>query len=116
MAELSVYKEIKDKIAIIRPVGHIDTDTFSILKDEIKNTIKSDQVKVIIDMSGVTFISSAGWGTITGSIQSAKQAGGNIKIAGMLDEAKNVYELIELNELVDAYNTVDEALSSFIIK
>jgi len=114
MSELRISVEEKNKgIKVIKCTGTIDTGTYIELQNALEELLVEKNYKIIVDLAGVDFMSSAGWGTFTGSVQRARTGFGDIRLAGMRDKVKSVFELIEINLILKAYKTVGEAVKSF---
>jgi len=100
-------------IYIIICSGYIDSDTYTELKDEIGNMLKDGKYRIVVDFENVHFMSSSGWGVLTGNVSAARKGGGDIKLASMNYKIKEIYEIIELDELIDAYDNVEGAIEAF---
>jgi anti-sigma B factor antagonist len=100
-------------VVVLKYTGYVDSETFGILRDALENLIKQGACKIVVDLSVTTFMSSAGWGTIVGNLKKTKENGGNIVLAAMSEEVQSVYELVEFNELIKSYVTVEAAIKSF---
>jgi len=81
--------------------GEIDHHTSSILKEKIDSRFIMEPVKnMIIDLSGVTFMDSAGIGLIMGRMNRVSSVGGKLSIRnpkpGIIKMLKmsNIYNLI----------------------
>jgi len=61
--ENHISVETRGDIGIISYDGQVDSDARA-LKDAVNNLMQSGTFKIIVDFSGITFISSTGWGTI----------------------------------------------------
>lgn len=107
-------KEAQGKeISEVRVDGVIDTITSSELEEVIDSLIKRNRFKIVIDLAGVDYISSAGWGIFISHIKDVRSNDGDIKLAGMLPEVFEIYELLEFDNVLTAYKSVDDAHSEF---
>ena len=66
-----------------------------------------------VDLSGVNYISSAGWGIFIGEIKDIRHRGGDLKLCGMVGDVHEVFQLLEFHSILQAYPTSDDAVSSF---
>ena len=62
---------------------------------------------------GVDYISSAGWGIFISHIKDVRDHGGDIKLANMIPNVYEIYELLEFDNVLQAYNSVDRARDKF---
>ena len=101
------------EVSILKVAGFIDTSTSSTLEEIIKNYFDSSRVKIVVDLSGVEFVSSAGWGVFVAYLRKMRSKGGDIKLAAMIEKVDQVFKLMEFDSLIDAYPTVEEAAKGF---
>jgi anti-sigma B factor antagonist len=113
MNEIRTEVIYSGETAIVKLTGYIDSENFAEARDNIEKIIKSGKTRIVADLSGITYMSSAGWGVFVGNVKSAREAGGDIKLAAMQEEVENVYKLVEFNEILASYKTVEEAKNSF---
>ena len=100
-------------IAIIKVKGFIDTTTSAELEDSLKRVLRKGRFKVIIDLGGVNYISSAGWGIFISEIKQIRENEGDLKLAAMVPDVYEVFELLEFQTILESYDSVLEAVRSF---
>lgn len=102
-------------VAFIRITGYIDTTTSSEVSARLSEIIHSGTYQMIIDMGGVNYVSSAGWGVFVGEIRNIRENGGDLKIVQMTPDVFEVFEMLEFNRILDYYETLEEAIDDFDI-
>ncbi len=112
--KLIINTEEKDDITILFFIGRVDAETYSLVCEKIDELFLKDKYKIIIDLKGIEYISSAGWGSFIGYVNRARNKKGDIKLVNMNPEVKRVYEMIEFNELIKSYDLIEEAKKEFI--
>jgi anti-sigma B factor antagonist len=110
---MEIQIEQKEDISIIKCSGNIDYDVYHILKEKFDKLISDNIYKIVVDLSDVDFISSAGWGVFIGNLQKVKKNNGDIFLSGMKEEVKNIYKSVNLDEILISYDTLEEAIKSF---
>lgn len=110
---LSIGYRISGDVTVLSPDGFVDTSTAAELEDGIKTQLDTGKVKLVVDLSGVEFVSSAGWGIFVSYLKRARVKSGDIKLCGMTDKVDKVFKLMEFDSLIDAYKSADEAVKSF---
>lgn len=100
-------------VAVLKVSGYLDTTTASELETALNGLLDKDNFKIVIDLSGVNYISSAGWGIFIGEIKEIRHKGGDIKLSGMSGDVYEVFQLLEFNSILEAFDTADEAIDSF---
>lgn len=101
-----VVLEITGRITIGRECKQLEWATDSLVRER-------QQKKVIFDLSGVTHIDSTGVGIIVMSAGLLKQAGGELRLAGVNKHVDHVLKLTSVDKLVAWNPTVTEAAVGF---
>lgn len=102
-----------DEISVITVKGYLDTTTSVELEEALKDLLKRDNYRIVVDLSGVNYISSAGWGIFISEIKTIRQNGGDLKLAEMIEDVYEVFELLEFQTILESYASVNEAIDSF---
>ena len=110
---ISLLERDGDEISGVRIDGVIDTITASELERVVESLIKRQRYKIILDLAGVDYISSAGWGIFISHIKEIRANDGDIKLVNMIDNVFEIYELLEFENVLRSYNTYDEARLDF---
>ena len=100
-------------ISIIRVGGYIDTTTSSELERALDSLLKAGVYQVIIDLGNVDYISSAGWGIFISEIKGIRERGGDLKLARMIPDVYEVFELLEFNYILKAFSSIEDAIKNF---
>ena len=101
------------QIAVVRVLGQIDTSTSHELERRLQYLLKDHQFEIVIDLSRVTYISSAGWGIFISEIRGIRENGGDLKLVGMTPEVAEVFELLEFHNILESFKTVAAAVEKF---
>jgi anti-sigma B factor antagonist len=83
------------------------------LREKVKSLIADGKKKVVLNMANVTFIDSAGLGTLVAAHHSAKSQGAALKLAHLGSKFQEVLQITKLLTVFDVYNTEAEAVGSF---
>ena len=91
-------------------MGPPDTDE---LNDEVKSLLGSGAKNIVLDLGGVSWLNSMGVGAIMRSYTTVKSHKGDLCLARLTEKAHNLFVITQLIKVFKAYETVDEAVSSF---
>jgi anti-sigma B factor antagonist len=83
------------------------------LRERVKSLIAEGKTKVVLNMANITFIDSAGLGTLVAAHHSAKSQGAALKLAHLGSKFQEVLQITKLLTVFDVYNTEAEAVASF---
>lgn len=100
-------------ISEIRIDGVIDTMTAGELEEVIESLLKRNRYRLVVDMAGVDYISSAGWGIFISHIKVIRSHHGDLKLANMVSDVREVFELLEFDNVLQSFTSVEAALTSF---
>jgi anti-sigma B factor antagonist len=101
-------------VSVIRVSGYLDTTTARELELALAGLKERGTYRIVLDLSGVTYISSAGWGIFIGDIREIRNHGGDLKLAGMIGDVFEVFQLLEFQSILEAYPTPEEAKEAFV--
>lgn len=99
---------------IVRLTGRLDLLSAGDVKRQLAQFVAEGQRKLVIDLEGVSFIDSSGLGSLIGGLKAARQAGGDLRIARVPEQARVILELTTLNRVLKPYTGIEEALAGFV--
>lgn len=83
------------------------------LKEIFEATVKEGAKKIILDLSGLKFISSIVLASLVFIKHKIRDVGGSLRIIGLSGRVKDVFDMTDLHKIFDIYETETEALESF---
>jgi anti-sigma B factor antagonist len=83
------------------------------LREKVKSLVAEGKKKIVLNMDNVTFIDSAGLGTLVAAHHSAKGQGASLKLCHLGTKFQEVLQITKLMTIFDVYNTEAEAVGSF---
>jgi anti-sigma B factor antagonist len=99
-----------DGVAVLRFTGRLDFASAPHVRNRLTTAITDGRPTLIVDLSGASFIDSAGLGSLIGSMRAARQAGGDLRIANPSEQARMLLSLTSLDSVITISPTVAEAL------
>jgi len=114
MPELNIKSEkAGEGVAILRLSGFLDAHTFEELDETINDLFDDGVYRIVADLSGLEYISSAGAGVFIGALAMAQESQGNIIIASPTENVHEVFELLGLTQIFTMADTAEAAVQSF---
>jgi anti-sigma B factor antagonist len=89
----------------------IDSANAADVKSEALRLL-GDVPDVVVDLTGVEFLDSAGVGVLVGLFKNSRLRGGRARFCGMSPGVRSVLELIQLDRIFEIYDDVEEAVRS----
>ena len=100
-------------VAIVRCRGRI---VFGQDVDELRLTVLSllkESNHVVLQLAGVDQIDSEGLAALVGLFISARNRGGELKLADLSSKARELLRVTRLDEIFDTHKSESEAIASF---
>jgi len=116
MKGIDVYVEEAPKnrgVSILRVSGYVDTTTSPDLERRLQALLREKRYHVVVDLARVEYISSAGWGIFISEIREIREHGGDLKLAGMAPDVREVFDLLEFENILQSYSDAELAVASF---
>jgi anti-sigma B factor antagonist len=104
-----------NSLTLLTLSGTIETTNASGLEETLSRIINERCYRIVVDLSGVKYISSAGWGIFISEIKRIRRNGGDIKLASMTPEVREVFELLEFNSILKPFNDKESAVMDFAL-
>lgn len=83
------------------------------IRDRIKDLLADGQRKILLDLADVSYIDSAGLGTLISSFATVKREQGQLKLANLTNRVQDLLAITKLITVFDTYDSEAEALASF---
>ncbi|MCU0491226.1 MAG: STAS domain-containing protein [Chloroflexaceae bacterium] len=110
--ELTVYEEIV-RIAIVSPKSRLDAFAAPELRERLE-TLLAGTNRLVIDLSAVPFIDSAGMAVLVSAMKRARQAGGDVRLVWPTDDAaRRILYLTKFDRVFVMADTVEAATKEF---
>lgn len=106
-------KKIDNDIMVIYLSGRLDVLMSVDIEKEIHKIIDRDKSHLLLNLGGVEYISSSGIRIFVSSMRILKNLNRKLKICNMNNAVKKIFEVVELMDMFEIYETEKEALQSF---
>lgn len=100
-----------DGFMICRPVGELDAFTVSQFRQALAEL--ASEPRLVIDMTGVPFVDSAGLGALIGGIRRAREMGGDVVVVANRPGLVRTLRTTGFDRIVTMTETVEDAKEAF---
>jgi anti-sigma B factor antagonist len=107
---LEIETNESDGYALCRPVGELDAYTVAAFRDALGEL--ATKPRVVIDLSDVPFMDSAGLGALIGGIRRAREHGGDVAVACSRPTLTRLLHTTGFDRIVPVTDTVDAAAAA----
>ena len=98
---------------VLEAHGRIDSATANILGDALTGVIDDGHHRIVLDVAGVDYMSSAGLREIVAALKKVRNSSGDLRLARVTERVNDVLELSGLNTILQIFDSQAEAVSSF---
>lgn len=98
---------------VVRISGSVDGLTADTLMATLQQQIDAGNTRLVADLSGVSYTSSAGLRALLATVKQARSAGGDFRLAGVLPPVQKVLEMSGFTSIIKLYPDVDVAVASY---
>ena len=95
---------------VISLTGPIKTPDHPLLQRKLLDIIETGQKMIVLDCTGLTYISSSGLRIWLVALKKLTATGGQLRIAGLQDTVREVFVIAGFTSIFSIYATLDEAL------
>ncbi|MGH9067265.1 MAG: STAS domain-containing protein [Acidimicrobiales bacterium] len=107
---LDIQIEPAGGYTICRPVGELDAFTVSQFRQALSELAPTP--RLLIDMSGVPFVDSAGLGALIGGIRRVRELGGDVAVSCSRPTLTRLLRTTGFDRIVTVAETVEEAAAA----
>ena len=107
---LEITVESTDAYTLCRPVGELDAYTVNEFREALGSL--STSARLLIDLSSVPFMDSAGLGALIGGIRRAREAGGEVAVACSRPTLTRLLHTTGFDRIVPVTETLDDAVAA----
>jgi len=113
MALQFVEKEVSG-VTVLELSGRITLgEESNQLRTKIKDLLAQGKKRLVLDLGNVSYIDSAGLGTLVAGYTSAQSQGANMKLANLTKRFREQLNITKLVTVFDVYNSDADAITSF---
>ncbi|CAM4072185.1 STAS domain-containing protein [Lederbergia lenta] len=97
----------KDQGVHVNLSGEIDAYTAPQVREELMQAAESAGIKMIVDLSEVSYMDSTGLGVFVGLFKALKANEGHLQFTGMTDRLKRLFDITGLADVMDINTEVE---------
>ena len=109
--------EINDKqvdgVTVLSMTGSIDAMTAPKITEFIQGQVAKGNTKLVADLTGVDYTSSAGLRVMLGAIKDTRSQGGDLRLTGIQPDVNKVLSLSGFTNILKTFDDLDSAVASY---
>jgi anti-sigma B factor antagonist len=113
MQSLSLDTDNTQEVSVMKVRGRVDSETAPELDDALTKLLQDNRNKIVLNLQGVDYMSSAGLRAMVKAYQAAKKSGGDVRLAAVSNPVEVILRTVGLMQMLQMYPTDQEAMASF---
>lgn len=106
---LKITNTVEEKVAVLKIDGEVDMFSSPQARNAIMELVKRRVPRVIVELSGVSYMDSSGVATLIEGLQLCQKYNGTLVVAGLRDNVREVFELTRLDKIFQIFQDVNAA-------
>ncbi len=102
----------QEGVAVLRLSGKLNMVSAPAVREGIASLVAGGAPRVVVDLADVEFLDSSGLGALISGLKSARQAGGDLRIASPAEQVRLVLRLTNMERVLIPYESPEEAFAS----
>ena len=102
----------KDRPNVLPLAGEIDLHVSPTIRTLLNRMIAKKPKRLVVDLSRVSYIDSAGLGALIEAMQEVEAYGGKFAFAGLQETVHSIFKMLRLDQLFSIFPDVDAALAA----
>jgi anti-sigma B factor antagonist len=107
---MEIKSSARGSVTVIELSGRFDANTMPQVKRELERATTAD---VVVNLSGVHFIDSAGLSALISALKRCRQAGGDLRLSNLQQPVRIIFELTKLQRAFEIFASESEAVAAF---
>jgi anti-anti-sigma factor len=104
-------KQVDESVVVICPEKVLDNNNAHEMSEAIIQAQSDGYKYIVVDLSALDFISSAGVGSILGTVESSRGMGGDIILCHVPAKIRHIFEILDLCDFLTIVADRDAAMS-----
>jgi anti-sigma B factor antagonist len=111
---LSIVEKDVNGVTVLQLNGRVTLgEESSQLRTKLKDALSQGKTRLVLDLADVSYIDSAGLGTLVAGFTSAQNQGASLKLANLTKRFKEQLNITKLVTIFDVFDSVSDAVKSF---
>ena len=113
MSDLQISIESMKRVELLTISGRIDSSNAPQLEEALQKLTSKGRHKMVLELSGVNYMSSAALRVLVSTVRECKSHRGNVKLANISDRVSEVLKLAGLDAIFEVFDNQTAAVGSY---
>lgn len=107
-------EDVSRSVIMIQPDNRLDSYSAPLLRQKIIDLVERGKFNLVIDLSNVLFLDSAGIAVLVNSLRRTRHKGGDTKLAGPIQPSvARLFDLTQFDQIFEMTKTAEDAIQRF---
>jgi anti-sigma B factor antagonist len=111
-ASTSSPKPVQDRSNVLPLKGEIDLHVSPSITASLNEMIDKKPERLVVDLSAVSYIDSAGLAALIQAMQKVEAYGGKFRLAGLQETVRSIFEISRLDQVFQIFPDAEGALAA----
>jgi anti-sigma B factor antagonist len=102
-----------NNVKVLNLVGRFDSLSVGPVQTWVETAVEDEPANLVVDLQDVTFVDSTGLATLVTGMKRSREKGGDLRICGLQQPLRLIFELTRLDKAFEIFNNEDEAVQAF---
>jgi len=103
---------VQERSNVLPLKGEIDLHVSPSITASLNEMIDKKPERLVVDLSSVSYIDSAGLAALIQAMQKVEGYGGKFRLAGLQETVRSIFEISRLDQVFQIFPDVDGALAA----
>ena len=110
---MDIHIQPHGDIAVVVITGSVDGLNAVTVLDTLQDHVAQGNTRLVVDLQGVAYTSSAGLRALLATVKEARRRGGDLRLARINPNVRKVLELSGFVTILKVYGEIEEAVGSY---
>ncbi|MBL6950089.1 MAG: STAS domain-containing protein [Bacteroidales bacterium] len=110
---MEITEKKNDKCTLIGIDGRLDTTNYSVLEKKLMELIDTGQSKLLVNLSGMDYVSSSGLRILLMALKRITVAKGKFALCSLQPNIKEIFEISGFTNIFEIYDNEEKGLKAF---
>lgn len=113
-SKLKIVEREAGDVTILDLTGEITLDDGDLAyRRKVHDLLDKNRLKILLNLSGVTRIDSAGVGMLAAKLKTVREKHGDVKLVSLTARSSRLFGMMKILTVFEAFDTEEAAVSSF---
>lgn len=113
MSTLSITTDNTQSASVMTVRGRVDSETAPELDGALSKLLNDNRNKIVLNLQGVDFLSSAGLRAMVKALKDAQKSGGDVRLASVSEPIEVILRTVGMMQMFRMFATSEEAAAGF---